>query len=248
MHIHLLTFIVVIKRRERLGITYANRMHKHQHTYKQLLAHMCAAVCSLVHTLSLIRSVSTFSSQSSNIDLTIPSHFETSSVFYVRSMRTVLKLFKFQFLLKKRQTKIKLCVCVYIFVCLWTHFSLRSFFYLCLTVWKVSKIKRNKKRGMEPKSHTVKCWFKNSELQKNCQWWFSVRSQITSLSALSLIWSASCGCCHFLKLINVIEYRVLLSNFFFFILVWILQNDEIPRPECDCDNVQLFFLQILHRT
>lgn len=137
---HTLTdFIIVNKSDERVGITYAKRMRTrniriYSSTYTSThMCGVCVCVCSRSDSLCVCVSLTRspvhsfglkFSSQSSNIDLTIPSHFKTSSVFYVRSMRTVLKLFKFQFLLTKRRKKnTNQIVCISIY--LWTHlFSL----------------------------------------------------------------------------------------------------------------------------
>lgn len=98
---------------KRVGITYAKRMRT-VHTYTRFNL-VFSLTPSLFPLHALVRSH--FTSQSNNIDLTIPSHFEMSSVFYVRSMRNVLKLFKFRFRWReeeKQKKKKRLCV----FVCI----------------------------------------------------------------------------------------------------------------------------------
>lgn len=135
--------------------TLAHTVYTQPHTQKY--SHMsCTLSFKLILSLSLVRSVS-ISSQSSNIDLTIPSHFETSSVFYVRSMRTVLKkIVRVPILLKKRQKKQQQIVCI---LYLWTHFFLSFSISLC-PVWKVLKSRKKRKRRRRKIKCNRKCILK----------------------------------------------------------------------------------------
>lgn len=153
-----LTYFIIVINDKRVGITYAKRLRTrciHNHILKN--THTCLVRSrSNSFSLSLVRSVS-ISSQSSNIDLTIPSHFETSSVFYVRSMRTVLKrIVQVPILLKKRQKKQQQIVCI---LYLWTHFFLSFSISLC-PVWKVLKSRKKRKRRRRKIKCNRKCILK----------------------------------------------------------------------------------------
>lgn len=108
-------------------------MHAHTRTHTRTAAQSMVSF-NLSFSLCRSRSVSV-SSQSSNIDLTIPSHFKMSSVFYVRSMRTVLKLFKFRFNWRRRDKKQKKKI-VCVLNILWTQF----FFIYFLSLLFISKV------------------------------------------------------------------------------------------------------------
>lgn len=133
------------------------------HTHTNTHTHMCCW-CSrsdfFSHSLSISFVRSQFSSQSSNIDLTIPSHFKTSSVFYVRSMRTVLNKIFVQvptfFSLKKRQQKNSNKLCVYYYYCtICGRIFFTLFFFLSVSLDHLESFTKEKRRKKEEEINKV---------------------------------------------------------------------------------------------